>query len=232
MAKFPYAGALMEATRRFVELVSGPGEPSLDLACSLIAACADQRVNASEVMDQLDTLAAGCTGSTITDLRTYLFGELGFRGNRDAYDDPDNSLLDKVLTRRVGIPITLSVLLMEAARRIGVPLVGIGAPGHFLVRHRDDSEMFIDAFNGGLVLDRAAAQRLVEELQPGIWPEQALEPISARAILLRMLSNLKAIYGQRNDSVALAWILELRAALPGVPASEQAELARVRTRFN
>jgi len=222
----------MDAIRGFTELVSAAGEPPLDVACSLIAACADRRVDPSRVIEELDGLAAGCPEPTVESLQHYLFRDLGFHGNRDDYYDPSNSLLDKVLERKVGIPITLSVVLMETGRRRGVPLVGIGAPGHFLVRHADDPDVFIDAFNGGLIFDRAAAQRLVEQLQPGLSAAQALEPVSNRAILLRMLANLKAIYLHRSDAVALAWVLELRLSLPGASESEVQELAKVRAHFN
>ncbi|MCU1343753.1 MAG: hypothetical protein JWL70_19 [Acidimicrobiia bacterium] len=232
MAGFPYAYRAMDSGRRFVELVTAPGEPPLDLACALMAACADHRVDVANVLQQLDQLAASCPDHSLEGLVRHLFGPDGYRGNKQDYYDADNSLLDKVLARRVGIPITLSVLLMETGRRIGVPLVGIGAPGHFLVRHGVDANVFIDAFNGGLIFDRSAARRLVETLQPGVWSEQALEPVSNRAILLRMLANLKAVYLHRSDAVALAWVLELRAALPGTPESERQELANARAQFN
>src|SRR4051794_40007313 len=222
----------MDAIRGFTDLVSASGEPPLDAACAFISACADSRVDPSKVVGDLDRLAAGCPEATVASLQHHLFGALGFRGNRDDYYDPTNSLLDKVLDRKVGIPITLSVVLMETGRRVGVPLVGIGAPGHFLVRHAHDTDVFIDAFNGGLIFDRAAAQRLVEQLQPGFSATDALEPVSNRAILLRMLANLKAIYLQRSDAVALAWVLELRLSLPGASQSEAQELAKVRAHFN
>jgi regulator of sirC expression with transglutaminase-like and TPR domain len=223
---------VMDAKQRFVDLVSGLAEPPLDEASALIAACADHRVDVAAVLGELDHLAAGCSERTLDSLRHHLFDDVGFTGNRHDYYDPGNSLLNKVIERRMGIPITLSVVLMETARRIGVPLVGIGAPGHFLVRHGLDTDVFIDAFNGGLVFDRAAAGRLIEQVQPGGSSGEALEEVPTRVILGRMLANLKGIYLQRSDAIALAWVLELRVALPGASESEVQELAKVRAHFN
>ena len=89
-----------------------------------------------------------------------MFRDLGFRGDRRHYYDPENSLLDRVLDRRVGIPLTLSVVMMEVARRIGVPLGGVAMPGHFLVRDRVLPDVFVDPFDGGRTLDLAGVQRL------------------------------------------------------------------------
>lgn len=222
----------MEVSERFVALVSRPGEVPLDEAALLIAAHADRRVDIQACRAQLDELAARCVEGDEASVRALLFGELWFRGNADDYYHPDNSYLDKVLTRRVGLPISLSVLLMEVGRRAGVDFVGIGAPGHFLVRLRHDADHFVDAFGGGRVLTRAGALAAVGTggLLPGADP---LPPVDHRMILLRMLTNLKAIYAQRGDPVSLAWVLTLRLALPGVDqAAERTELAKIRAHFN
>jgi regulator of sirC expression with transglutaminase-like and TPR domain len=131
-------------------------------------------------------------------LNYVLFEEIGLRGNRDDYYDPRNSFLNDVLERGLGIPITLSVVYMEVARRIGVPLSGVGMPGHFLLKHYDvaGEETLIDCFNRGEVLSRQDCQTRLDEIYSGemtLRPE-FLHPISRRQILTRMLNNLKTVY--------------------------------------
>jgi regulator of sirC expression with transglutaminase-like and TPR domain len=169
-------------------------------------------------------------------LANTLFGELGFRGNSEDYYDPRNSFLHRVIARRVGIPISLSVLYLAVARRLGIPARGVGFPGHFLVRVEGPaSPLFIDAFAAGNQLDSAGLQALLvrrsgaeAKLSPAM-----LEPISSQAILTRMLFNLSGIYGQRNDWTRSLAVLERLSLLdPENPriARELIELrARVRT---
>ena len=141
-------------------------------------------------------------------LNYVLFEEIGMRGNRDDYYDPRNSFLNDVLERGLGIPITLSVVYMEVARRIGVPLSGVGMPGHFLLKHHDVAgrETLIDCFNRGEVLSRQDCQTRLDEIYSGevaLRPE-FLHPISRRQILARMLNNLKIVYfSTRNFRKAL-----------------------------
>lgn len=137
-----------------------------------------------------------------------LFEELQLRGNRDDYYDPRNSFLNDVLDRGLGIPITLSILYMEVARRVGLALTGVGLPGHFLLKHyrEDGSEMLIDCFNRGDILNRQDCQNRLDEIYSGemkLRPE-FLHPISRRQILTRMLNNLKTVYlSTRNFRKAL-----------------------------
>lgn len=131
-----------------------------------------------------------------------LFVEAGFHGNEDEYYDPRNSFLNEVLARRTGIPISLSVVYIEVARRAGVAVEGIGFPGHFLVGFYGGSEpAVIDPFRQGARLSRADLETLLGEvagssrkLSPAL-----LRPISRRQLLVRMLNNLKLIYTQRAD---------------------------------
>jgi hypothetical protein len=119
----------VDVTERFRALVHGP-EVSLPLdeAALLIAAHAEPGLDLDAELARLDELAAGVANPTLDGLRRHLFGELGFRGADHDYDDPRNSYLHVVVERRVGIPISLSVLLMEVGRRIGVPLAGCPCP--------------------------------------------------------------------------------------------------------
>ena len=133
-----------------------------------------------------------------------LFGELGFHGNEDDYYDPKNSLLPDVIERRMGIPISLSLVYCEVAKRAHVRARGVPFPGHFLVRldagpEHDGSEppLFVDPFFRGRILDRAALEALLARVagQAGAKPEmrpEYLAPASPRAILLRWLHNLRA----------------------------------------
>ncbi len=138
-------------------------------------------------------------------ISTYLYGELGFRGNEQDYYDPKNSLLPDVLERKLGIPITLALVYCEVARRLGVRARGVSFPGHFLVRidaaGRDDSPVAVDPFFGGRRLDEPALQRLLERASPSQRYSEAehLAPAPTRTMLVRMLINLKWIYATRGD---------------------------------
>jgi len=144
---------------------------------------------------------------TIAALNQVLFDDVGMRGNREDYYDPRNSFLNDVLDRGLGIPITLSVVYMEVARRIGFALAGVGMPGHFLLKHRGEGdEILIDCFNRGDILSRQDCQSRLDEIYSGamtLRPE-FLHPISRRQILTRMLNNLKTVYlSTRNFRKAL-----------------------------
>ena len=138
-------------------------------------------------------------------INRHLFEELGYSGNHDEYYDPRNSYLNEVFERRLGNPITLAMVQMEVARRLGVPLDGVSFPGHFLVRLPvDDGILVMDPFNGGRPL---GADELRERAKPhlgGDIPDDnalmhILDPASHRAILIRMLRNLHGVYAERDQ---------------------------------
>ena len=138
-------------------------------------------------------------------INRHLFEELGYTGNHDEYYDPRNSYLNEVFERRLGNPITLAMVQMEVARRLGVPLDGVSFPGHFLVRLPvDDGILVMDPFNGGRPL---GADELRERAKPhlgGDIPDDnalmhILDPASHRAILIRMLRNLHGVYAERDQ---------------------------------
>ena len=141
-------------------------------------------------------------------LNKVLFEQANLRGNREDYYDPRNSFLNDVLDRGLGIPITLSIIYMEVARRVGLPLSGVGMPGHFLLKHygTDGQERLIDCFNRGDIVSRQDCQMRLDEIYSGemkLRPE-FLHPISRRQILTRMLNNLKTVYlSTRNFRKAL-----------------------------
>ena len=143
----------------------------------------------------------------LTALNRVLFEETNLRGNREDYYDPRNSFLNDVLDRGLGIPITLAIVYMEVAKRVGFTLAGVGMPGHFLLKHYSlDGEILIDCFNRGDVISRQDCQNRLNEIYSGemkLRPE-FLHPISRRQILTRMLNNLKTVYlSTRNFRKAL-----------------------------
>lgn len=217
-------------TARFAALVARPArDVPLDEAAACLAAHAHPALDVDAVLDRLDGLARLVPAPTVDGVRRLLFDDLGFAGNRDDYYDPRNSLLDEVLERRLGIPITLSLLTIEVARRVFVGLVGVGMPGHFLVRDAADETAFVDPFNGGRRLDADGCAALYRAAQgPGAaFDGRWLQPVGATEILVRMLTNLRAIYAQRRDQPALVWVTRLRAAMPGATAAAWREHATV-----
>ena len=133
---------------------------------------------------------------------TTLFREHGFRGNRENYFDPRNSFLNEVLDRRTGIPISLSVLYIEVAQKIGLPLQGVGFPGHFLVKYTGvNEEIVIDPFNQGEIRSRKNLQTMLNRLYGGkiSFDPDFLAATPKKQILRRMLNNLELIYLRQND---------------------------------
>lgn len=138
----------------------------------------------------------------IAAINTYLFEKQGFTGNIEDYYDPRNSYLNDVLTRKAGIPITLSVLYIELAKRIGFNLQGVGFPGHFLIKYFDnDSEIVIDPFNKGKILTYEDYQLLLDQLYNGQikFEKRFLNPVTTEQILIRMLRNLKDAFVYSYD---------------------------------
>ena len=135
-------------------------------------------------------------------LSEYLFDEEGFRGNEDNYYDPRNSFLNEVLDRRLGIPITLSLVYMEVGHRLALPIVGVGMPGHFLVKYlAPGEEIIIDPFHRGIILNEEDCTDLLTRIsgRPISFQRLYLASLSKREILTRMLNNLKGIYLARQD---------------------------------
>jgi regulator of sirC expression with transglutaminase-like and TPR domain len=126
----------------------------------------------------------------------------GFRGNEMQYDDPRNSFLTQVLARRTGIPITLSIVAIDVARRAGLALQGVSFPGHFLARSAEDPPVVLDAFHGRLLDAEGCAALLRRALGAAAVLEPGhLEPAGTRDVLVRMLGNLKHSYAARQDWV-------------------------------
>lgn len=139
----------------------------------------------------------------IQTINQYLYTELKFRGNGTDYYNPCNSFLNDVIDRRTGIPITLALVYLHIAKSIGFPMVGIGMPGHFLIRPNfEDSEIFVDVFDRGEILfTEDCRQKLIDIYQQNIpaIPAELLQPITNRQFLFRMLNNLQSIYLNQPD---------------------------------
>jgi regulator of sirC expression with transglutaminase-like and TPR domain len=189
------------------------GEAKIDLGrAALTMAAADYPdLDIDGYLARIDQLAADAQarlGSeadvyrTIAVLNNVLFREHGFRGNRENYFDPRNSFLNEVLDRRTGIPISLSVLYMEVAQKIALPLQGVGFPGHFLVKYTGvNEEIVIDPFNQGEIQSRKNLQTMLNRLYGGKvnFDPDFLAAVTNKQILRRMLNNLELIYLRQNE---------------------------------
>lgn len=151
----------------------------------------------------------------IVAMNNYLFGELGFRGNEENYYDPDNCYVNRVLDRRLGMPIQLATVYLLLARRLRLPVTGIGMPGHFLLQYND--AFFIDPFHGGQILSRADCVQFLVTNGFGYHPSY-LSPTPTRFMLVRMLTILIQLYSQ-NDPERAESLSQYRDALTSLPTA-------------
>ncbi len=221
-----------QLSETFAALV-GTNDDTIDLVRAALAIAQTEYPNldVEQYVRRIEVLARrvrmrvpdlGDIGESIAALNTVLFEEEGLSGNTDDYYDPRNSFLNDVLDRKLGIPITLALVYMEVARRVGFPLVGVGMPGHFLLKHYDveGREVIIDAFNRGVVLSAHDCAQRLDQIYSGQMPFQPeyLVAVSRRQILLRMLNNLRAIYlSARNFKKALEIVDLILAIYPRSP---------------
>lgn len=202
--------------------------PRLDRSCLLVSAVFEPHVDVARSLRVLDALAADAERAAAGATDSYamagavldaVFKSGGFNGNAARYHERGNSLLSTVLERRTGIPITLSIVVIEVARRIGLRLDGIGLPGHFVVRFPDaTSRLFIDAFDKGRVIDATQCVDIVDRHTGGrvTWSDRFLEPVAPRAIIKRVLANLKNVLSHAKDYASALTAIELQLALdPG-----------------
>ena len=156
-------------------------------------------------------------------LSEYLFDEVGFSANQEDYYDPRNSYLNEVLERRVGIPITLSLLYIEVGKRLEMDLEGVGMPGHFLVRVKSGPEdILVDPFHRGIIVsEQECAKRLQQIVGETVaWDKRYVAGVSDRELITRILRNLRAIYAAVNDHGRVSrveeWINALQVPPTGV----------------
>ncbi len=242
----------MSATprERFAALAQMPGtELPLAEGALLIAAEDYPALDIPRYLGVLDHLAQDARARVpagddplpaVGGLCDFLFTTAGFRGNTRHYGDPKNSFLNEVLERRLGIPISLALVYLEVGRRLGLPMYGVGMPGHFLVGCKArGGPLFVDAFNG-TVLTEPGCGHLFRQITGGGSPfrKEYLAPTPARYILVRMLRNLKAIFVQDQDleraAAAIERILLLAPDSPedvrdlGLTRFRQGSLAKAR----
>jgi regulator of sirC expression with transglutaminase-like and TPR domain len=215
----------------FAELAATPDAELDVLALALGAEFRD--VDASGAIEMLDSLGAELARDVAVTSgdpapQTLACGQLlgvihGFAGDRGDYDHPDNSMLDRVLARRRGLPILLSVVYVEVARRAGIPLAGVGLPGHFVVGHfGGDPPVLLDPFDGGGVVAAAVDPADVR-------------PWGAHEIAMRILNNLVVAYQRRGDVGAAIRAASMRLALPSERSRRsvlQTELRAMQARLN
>ncbi len=221
---------LIEAEMRTLGERIDHHESALEEGCILLARTRDHDLDPSTIRAALDALAddlgsrlgperrhgASLTPVAVVQAMTrFLAREVGFHGAQRNYYDPDNSYLHKVLERRIGIPISLSAVYLFIARRLGLPLHGIGLPGHFILRYgSDEPALLIDPFHGGRVFDEAEISRYLEEHDAGGEPPDLLV-MSDGAILLRVIRNLLQIYRTRGDPIRLEVLQRMKSVLVG-----------------
>lgn len=198
----------------FSGIVSGSDENiNLAEAALYIAQIEYSHLDTSAYLSILDAMAAelrviipiaSSAKTTISHINDYLFNTLGFSGNWRDFNDPRNSFLNDVLDKKLGIPISLSLVYMEIGKRLGLELYGVSFPGHFLIKFVHEKEEFIiDPFSGGVVLDEAELlERLkhYSEDRQNRWKlEELLQPATNKEVLIRVLRNLKTIYIEVDD---------------------------------
>jgi regulator of sirC expression with transglutaminase-like and TPR domain len=212
-------------------------QPDLEEGCLLLSRFAYPELESEVYQGLLDAMAEELRAvvkherwpdGVIRVINHYLFTEKGFHGNTVHYYDPDNSFLNRVLDRRVGIPITLSALYLLLARRLDLPIVGIGMPSHFLVQcDVPGHDLFIDPFNGGQLLTKAECATFLINSGYG-FKEQYLQPATDQEMLVRMMRNLIYIYGERQESRKVCWLnrfvevihLDQSGSAPGAASGE------------
>lgn len=200
---------LDELGRRFDRFCEMPSAwIDLEEGAFLIAEAGYPSLNRAHFRGMLDDMAhdfkrnnerLGRGRELIEAFNQYFFEDLGFAGNQDGYYDPDNSFINQVLDRRLGIPISLSAIYLLIARRLRIPVVGIGMPGHFLLQYNDS--LFIDPFHKGRLLNRGECVQFLMNNGFGFHPAY-LSPTPTRFMLVRMLTNLIQIYSTQDPDRA------------------------------
>ncbi|MCW5606328.1 MAG: tetratricopeptide repeat protein [Burkholderiales bacterium] len=233
----------MTPAERWQRIVTLP-ESEVDLAEAALVIAAEEYPDLDIVayLSRIDEMGANLRKRLRPDitatekliaLNHYVFGELGFAGNAEEYYDPRNSLLNDVIDRRLGIPITLSVIYMEIGRRAGLALHGVSFPGHFLVKCVvRDGAIVLDPYANGASLGVEDLQRLLKTLGGSIATDTEavkgmLSAAGAKEILARMLRNLKGVYLQQRDLLRALSAVERIIALAPAAAEEYRDRGQI-----
>ena len=217
-------GVAVDRFRQCVDL----GDASVAEAVTMLALFHYPNLSVEAIGQALDVLAATVPSATRESLVATLFGPGGFAGNTTDYYDPDNSYLHRVLERRLGNPISLAFIAIEVGRRIGVPLRGVGFPGHFLLRDVREPDMFIDPFGGRVLTEGECVVWFYQSHPAGpAWQRDFLEPVGPDLLLSRMIGNLVAIFERNRDFGAIQWLMRLRCSLPNATEADRRAFARM-----
>lgn len=206
----------MEALRA---AIAEQPEGRLDVAALELASIETPDLDPAPFLAILDRIASGIAARLpasadgrefVRMANDYLFGDLGFRGNEIDYNDPRNSCLNYVLDRRIGIPIALSVVYIEVARRLGQPVSGVGLPGHFIVEYNDgEFATYIDPFHSGKLLSVEDCLQIARDRTGAEADSTALAPVGVRYIVVRMLNNLRSAYFRSQQFAKMAVVADL-----------------------
>ena len=199
----------------FAEAIERSDTPIEELAL-LVSLALNPALDVLGALADLDQLAADCSSHTRSGVMKFLFDgpDPRFRGDTADYHHWQNSSLDCVITRGLGMPITLAIVAIGVAQRVGVELAGVNMPGHFLIGDPHDPDWFTDPFTGAIGISRSDCRALAATMGHTNWNDGALVPAQKRLIIARVLNNLRATCEQRHDVVRLAIVMQLRHALP------------------
>ncbi len=216
------------AREDFVQMMHRP-EHAIELARTalLVAAESDPNVDVERSLKTLDAWAGELAGrfepgwnnlQKLARLRSYVFEELGFRGDRLDYYSPSNSLLHEVLERRRGIPVTLAIVMLEIGWRVGIPFEGVGFPGHFLVRLTGEpKDLLLDPYQRGMSVHEEDCRHMLQETTGGAmeFDRELIASVGKRDMIVRLLRNLKNAWLRRGDDAqALAAVDRLLVLHP------------------
>ncbi len=205
--------------RALLEAALAAEPPRLDWACVAVARLEYDELEPGPVEDALAQLAARVGAATVPGaglrqlqaLQRVLGAEEGLRGNEVEYHAPENSFLNRVLERKLGLPISLCAVYLEVARRAGIPLYGVSFPGHFVVAcDVEGGKLVMDAFAGGQILTLAGCEDLLKRVAPQLkFDEKMITPTPVKSIAFRMLNNLKRVYLDKGDGARALRVVDL-----------------------
>ncbi len=219
----PLSVSLIAPLSEFSALLSDP-HWTLDRAALLLGKLEGAALDIDHYLRRLDSLAESVerrlpskrdNAFVLSTLVSFLAREEGFCGEEADYFNPQNAYFHMTLDRRRGIPITLSLLYLELARRIRLPLVGIGMPGHFLVRLEGQEGVYLDPFYRGESLDEQACEARFRRIYgaDAHFDRRFLRPVNKQQILARMINNLRGIFGRKNDFERVIRLIDLYLVL-------------------
>ncbi len=229
--------------KQFEEIADLP-DREIDLARSalLVAMVEYPHMNIERELFMLQRIAGDLSSALLEEddplfcmnvLSEHLFDELGFKGNSQDYHDPRNGHLNQVLERKVGSPIMLSLLYVEVGRRLNIPLAGVALPGHFLVRHHQVTDYFVDPFYRGILLSEEECRvRMKQKARSrSRWNHRYLDTIGRREFIARLIRSLKHTYLRRKDHNRALAMIDVALALDPLSAPDHRDRGLINYRL-